>query len=121
MTTRSASFDVAAISLSGLCVIHCLALPLASAALPVAGVLAEAEWVHKALVLAAWPISGIAIWRSLSMRALWPFSAAAGTGLIVLTAAAFVEALHDHETALTVAGAVILASAHVWRWTRRFH
>ncbi len=119
MTTRTASVDVAAVGLSGLCLIHCLALPLLSAFLPVAGAIAEAEWVHTAFVLAAWPVSGSAIWRSLSRKSLWPFSTAAGAGLIVLTAAAFVEALHDHETLLTVIGAIVLAGAHLWRFMRQ--
>lgn len=113
--SRSAVIDAPAIAFSGLCFIHCLILPVLSATLPSLGVLAEAEWLHKAFVFAALPFSLIAL-------ASKQTSLIAG-GLIVvgfslLVAGAFVEALHDYETLLTVAGAIVLASGHVVRWGR---
>ena len=112
---RSAVIDAPAIAFSGLCFIHCLILPVLSAGLPSLGVLAEAEWLHKGFVFAALPFSLIAL-------ASKQTSLIAG-GLIVigfslLVAGAFVEALHDYETLLTVAGAIVLASGHVFRWVR---
>lgn len=115
-TSGAAAIDGAAISLSGLCVIHCLALPLLAAILPIAGMWAEAEWVHKVFVAAALPLSGFAIARAFSARGQTVFIALALTGLSLLVASAFVEALHDYETLLTVAGALTLAAAHGWRW-----
>lgn len=112
----SAAIDASAITLSSLCLIHCLALPLMAAFLPVAGVFAEAEWVHKAFVAAALPISGFAILRSWNRQGGALFATLAIAGLGLLVSAAFVESLHDHETALTVIGAGLLASAHTWRW-----
>ena len=53
--------DTSAVSLSVLCLVHCLALPLVSAFLPLAGVLAEAEWIHRAIVLIAVPITILAL------------------------------------------------------------
>ena len=112
----SGAVDSAAISLSGLCVIHCLALPLLAASLPMLGVLAEAEWVHKAFVLMAVPLSGYAISQALGGgRQIW-FVALALLGLGLLLAGAFAEPLHDYETGLTVAGGLILAVAHLTRW-----
>ena len=113
--SRAAAIDAPAIAFSGLCFIHCLILPVLSASLPSLGVLAEAEWLHKAFVFAALPFSLIAL-------ASKQTSAVAG-GLIVvgfslLVAGAFVEALHDYETLLTVTGAIVLASGHVVRWVR---
>ena len=113
--SRSAVIDAPAIAFSGLCFIHCLILPVLSAALPSLGVLAEAEWLHKGFVFAALPFSLIAL-------ASKQTSLLAG-GLIVvgfslLVAGAFVEALHDYETLLTVIGAIVLASGHVVRWSR---
>jgi hypothetical protein len=113
--SRAAAIDAPAIAFSGLCFIHCLILPVLSASLPSLGVLAEAEWLHKAFVFAALPFSLIAL-------ASKQTSAIAG-GLIVvgfslLVAGAFVEALHDYETLLTVTGAIVLASGHVVRWVR---
>ena len=113
--SRAVTIDAPAIAFSGLCFIHCLILPVLSASLPSLGVLAEAEWLHKAFVFAALPFSLIAL-------ASKQTSLVAG-GLIVvgfslLVAGAFVEALHDYETLLTVTGAIVLASGHVVRWVR---
>ena len=117
-TSRAGAIDASAITLSGLCLIHCLALPFMAALLPLAGVVAEAEWVHKAFVLAALPLSGFAIVRGWNGGAGAVFILLAISGLALLIAGAFVEALHDHETRLTVIGALLLASAHVRRWLR---
>ena len=114
----SRAIDASALTLSGLCLVHCLALPLIAAFLPLAGAWAEDEWVHKVLVLLAVPISVFAIARSFGQATGYAFIGLALTGLALLTAAAFVETLHDLETPLTVCGALILASAHIWRWTR---
>ena len=112
----AAAIDASAITLSGLCLIHCLVLPLAVAFLPLAGVVAEAEWVHQLFVAAAIPLSGWAILRSQHMQGRAVFILLAVAGIALLAAAAFVESLHDLETPLTVIGALLLASAHIWRW-----
>ena len=119
MNTSVSALDTSAIGLSGLCMIHCLALPLVGAALPIAGSLAEAEWIHKLFVLTALPITLFAIARHQTSNARLFFMAPALLGLALLLAAAFVEELHDLETALTVTGAVLLGSAHAWRWANR--
>ncbi|MEM7054169.1 MAG: MerC domain-containing protein, partial [Pseudomonadota bacterium] len=61
MNTKTAALDFSAISLSALCLIHCLALPLLAAGLPVIGVLSQAEWFHQLLVLLALPVTVLAI------------------------------------------------------------
>ena len=78
MTTRPAfpiSLDSAAIGVSTLCIIHCLALPLLVVALPALAVVAEVEWVHKALVLVAAPVSLFALTRLQSVEGRWLISA----------------------------------------------
>ncbi|MEM1148205.1 MAG: MerC domain-containing protein [Pseudomonadota bacterium] len=115
-SSNAAVIDSAAISLSGLCILHCLALPIIAASLPFFSVLAEAEWVHKAFVIMALPITGWAIARTRGHAAQMPFIVLAVLGLALLLASAFVEALHDYETPLTVIGALLLASAHILRW-----
>ena len=120
ITDRSAAaLDVSAVTLSTLCVIHCLALPVLTAMLPLGVTWLENEWVHRAFVLLAVPVSGSAIYTSLVNREGSAFPLAATIGLLLLGAAAFVEALHDWETVLTSAGALILAFAHVGRWVGR--
>jgi len=108
--------DASAMTLSGLCLIHCLALPVLAVSLPVLGVWAEAEWVHQAFVVFAGLISGGLIIQSLLRQKGWVFPSLALMGLCLLATGAFVEALHDHETVLTVCGALILALAHFIRW-----
>ena len=106
--------DGSAIVLSSLCLIHCLALPLLSASLPVLGVWAEAEWVHKAFVIAAIPFALIGLG---SRRATLPIAILIASGIALLLTGAFVEALHDYETQLTVVGAFLLATGHALRWS----
>lgn len=114
----SSTLDASAIGLSGLCLIHCLALPVLTAVLPVAGVLAEAEWIHKVLVLFALPVSAVVIRSSLRAGGNAVFIGCAATGLALLVGAAFIEVLHDLETPLTVVGALFLAGAHGYRFTQ---
>lgn len=118
MTARAAAIDASAVTLSGLCLIHCMALPLIAAFLPVVGAFAEAEWVHKAFVAAALALSGFAIARSWKSRGGTGFAVLATGGLTLLVSAAFAPALNAAETALTVTGALLLGSAHIWRWNR---
>ena len=113
---QSARIDGAAVCLSGLCIIHCLALPIFASMLPILGSVAEAEWVHKAFVLLTIPISMTAIFWSLRSDLVWLFGGLVTIGLGFLIAGAFVEALHDYETLLTVSGALIVSIAHILRW-----
>ena len=115
MSTLSRT-DGAAICLSGLCIIHCLALPVLASLTPVFGSIAENEMIHKALVIATPFLVAAALYRSCPGRDRIIFLAIAGTGIALLFAAAFVHELHDYETPLTVVGALILASAHLFRW-----
>ena len=98
--------------LSGLCLVHCLLLPLALAAAPMmllaalpAGWL-ESEWFHAALIGPVVLVSGPVLWRAGGVRA----------GVLVAAVAALVAALFAPgealETGLTVAGAVSLLAAH---------
>ena len=112
----AAALDASALTLSGLCLIHCLGLPLLAATLPLAGVLAEVEWIHRAFVIAAVPITGLAIMNGAPSGRRASFILPALLGLAALIAAAFVHVLHDHEVTLTVVGAMLLAAAHLWRW-----
>lgn len=111
--------DASAISLSALCVVHCLALPVIVAVLLVGATWLENEWVHRTFVLAALPVSGYAVYSSLAGREGMGFSIAATLGLFLLFAAAFAEPLHDVETPVTIIGALTLALAHLLGWARR--
>ncbi|MEM9937292.1 MAG: MerC domain-containing protein [Pseudomonadota bacterium] len=117
--SQFSKMDATALTLSGLCLLHCLALPVLASTLPLFGVMAEAEWLHRAFVLAAVPITGFAImqpWRGADYIA---FCILALTGISLLVAGAFVEPLEAHETLLTVCGALLVAAAHALRWQRQ--
>ncbi|HRO31802.1 MAG TPA: MerC domain-containing protein [Brevundimonas sp.] len=109
--------DGVAIGLSGLCLAHCLALPLAASLLPIAGAWAEAEWVHGLFVAVAAPVSLWTLGRSRSRNLAVVALAVGGLALMVAGAAGFPS--HEAETPLTVAGGLLLALAHGLNWRRR--
>lgn len=117
-TLRGDRLDLYAATLSALCLVHCLALPLLASLLPLAGQLSENEDIHKVLALMAAPVT---LWigsKSLRTDRAPAFVLIAFPGLGLLLAAAFLEPVSAVEQPLTVTGAVLLASAHLRRWTR---
>ena len=115
----AARLDLYAIGLSTLCVLHCLAVPLLVALMPVAAQLSESELVHRALVITAVPVSLRVIWKTRPVKGNRLFVSAALVGLGLLLLAAFVETVSPYEELITVAGAVLLGSAHLWHWIRK--
>lgn len=116
--TIGKTLDMCAASLSILCLLHCLLLPIAVAVLPLAAGLAEAEWLHKVLVLMAVPVSVIATARAWGMSYFPAFAALSSAGLLLLAGAAFIPAAESSETVITVIGATVLALSHIFRWHR---
>ena len=55
--------DAMGVSLSGLCMIHCLALPLLVSLFPLAGAWAEAPWVHWLFAILAGPLAAYVLTR----------------------------------------------------------
>jgi len=123
MRTASSLLDAGAIALSSLCLLHCLALPLLAAALPLMGVWAEAEWVHVVFVAIAAPTTGFALWRAHRQQplpALAMLGAAAGLSLLLAGAVGWPS--HEAETPMTVAGSLLIAGTHLWNaWRRHRH
>ena len=113
--------DLFAVGISTLCLLHCLALPLLSVLLPVAGQLSENEAIHRALVIMAVPVSLSAVWQSLRNPAFRLFIVGTLSGLLLLLVAAFSEALSAYEEPLTISGALLLGLAHLWRWRQNDH
>ena len=103
------TLDTAGVVISSLCVVHCLFMPFLGLLLPIFGSLSESEWIHKILVLIALPLFINLIFRSNKAYIVLP----ALFGIIGLLTGAFVEALHDYETILTVIGASLLGFAHL--------
>ena len=112
------SLDLCAAGLSTLCLIHCLALPFLATLLPLAAHFAENELVHQILVLLAIPVSLWVVRQTWSAAGSVVFVTAALAGLGLLIVGAFVGAVAAYEEPITIAGATLLGSAHLWRWLR---
>jgi hypothetical protein len=111
--------DALAIGLSGLCLIHCLALPVLASLLPMLGAWVEAAWLHWVFAAAAAPVSLWALTRPHAAGPSRPALALAAAGILLLVAGAAEMAGHGVETPVTVAGSLLLAAAHFLNWRRR--
>ena len=115
----AARLDLCAVGLSTLCVLHCVALPVLVALMPAIAQAAESELVHRVLVIFAVPVSLRVIWTTRPVSGNRLFLSAASLGLGLLLLAAFFEAVSRYEEPVTIAGGVLLGSAHLWHWLRR--
>ncbi len=119
---HTAVLDASAVLLSGLCLVHCLILPLLVALSPIFGLWARQEWVHVLLAAMAVPLSAGALWSAHRRRPLpSALSALALLGLACLLAGAAEWLGPGSETPVTVAGGLLLAAAHAWNWARHSH
>lgn len=115
--SRAALPDAVAASLSLACLVHCLVLPVTVAAIPaLAQWIALPESLHLILFALALPVSTLALWRG-HARHERAYPAWAGAAGLALMAAGLLA--HEWETPLTVAGALVLASAHLANWLAR--
>tara|TARA_B100000925_G_scaffold205833_1_gene156470 strand:- start:38 stop:526 length:489 start_codon:yes stop_codon:yes gene_type:complete len=125
MHHRTVKLDRIAVQLSGLCLLHCLALPLVIAVVPVLGLAEHGHaFFHQLMLLVVVPVAMISLGRGyiVHRRARVAFFGVLGVALLA-TAALLVHP-HAHigptvtaETAerwITVAGALILAAAHTF-------
>lgn len=118
--SQAKAVDLAAVGLSALCLVHCLALPALALLLPVVGLWAQGEGVHLVFVLAAAPMALLAF---IDLKARRPrdgrMAAVALCGLVLMATGAC-ELLNGWlERPLTVAGGLLLAGAHIANWRRR--
>lgn len=123
MTARIQTWgDVAAIGLSVLCMVHCLALPLLAASLPFLGLFADAPWAHWAFAGITAPIAAWCLSRPFSDgNRNWALLSLGGSGALLLFMAAAEWPAHEWETPVTVVGGLMLATAHGLNWRRRSH
>ncbi len=116
MTTRARKLsDQAAIGLSGLCTLHCLALPLVLTLLPSAlAITLGSEAFHLAMIAAVIPTSVYALTVGCKQHQRYRLLVLGGAGLLLLIGAALGEHYISEwqEKALTVAGALLLAASH---------
>lgn len=112
MIAPSPLLDRVAIALSGLCVVHCLAAPMLLALMSAAGGMLDDPVIHEVGLALAIAFGAVALGRgALAHRRLAPLViGAAGAGLM---AVALAMPHGASETAWTVAGVALLATAHV--------
>jgi len=103
------------IAASTLCLVHCLAMPLLLLALPALG-WAAGEHTHKALIGVALAAALLSLGPGYLAHRRLPVLLLGCAGLAALAAAAFVVGPRygeSAETALSVAGAIVLCAAHL--------
>jgi hypothetical protein len=111
------SLDKIGILASGLCVVHCLALPLVLSVISVSSLDALGdERFHAVLSVFATLIATMALWQGYRRHLKWDAFLVALPGLGMLLLAAFnphhlIE--ENSERWLTVAGAVLISAAHI--------
>jgi hypothetical protein len=108
--------DGAAIGLSGLCLLHCLALPFFAGALPLLMPFAESH-LHAQMLYFAVPLSAVAIGIGYSRHRNPRVVLAAITGIMLLSVGATVA--HGSlglvaDRLFTISGSLVLAAAHLW-------
>lgn len=111
--------DRTAVGASFLCLIHCAGLPLLLAALPaLSQAVAIPERFHPWMLAFAIPTSAIALVAALRRHGRGETLVLGSIGLALMTGAlAFAET--PTETAMTIAGSLCLASAHIVNLRRR--
>lgn len=112
--SSAVTLDRVAIALSALCLLHCLALPLALIALPLVAQFAESHW-HTPMLLIAVPVSTSAIvigYRRHGNLALLGTGALALTLLILAATVAHAYLGETVDRTLTVAASLLLAWVH---------
>jgi len=103
--------DRIAISLSGLCLMHCLASAVLLGLLSAAGSAVGAPWIHEAGLSLAMILGAVALGRGVSEHGFMMPSAVGALGLGVMAGALTLP--HDGSEALyTVIGVGILALGH---------
>lgn len=113
-SSRPEILDQVAVLLSGLCLLHCLLLPLAVVALPFLGQLGD-DHLHAELLFVVIPVSVAALYLGYRRHGHPGIVAAglAGIGMLVLgaTVAHFAFGLLA-DRAMTVTGSLLLAVTH---------
>ena len=120
MTKLQSLADKTAISLSVVCTLQCLALPLIILLVPsIAALSLDDEAFHLWMLYAVIPISTFALFLGCKKHRRLPVLLVGALGLTVLGLAALLghEVLGEFfEKALTLAGAMLIALGHFWNY-----
>jgi uncharacterized membrane protein len=108
--------DGAAVGLSALCLVHCLALPLVVAGLPFLAQFAEGH-LHKQMLVVVVPLSIIALGLGFRHHRNGRIVMSGVVGMVLLAVGATLA--HEQwgllaDRTFTIAGALLLAAAHFY-------
>jgi hypothetical protein len=112
------SADSGSVLVSCACILHCVALPLASSVLPLGGLWTQDDLLfHRILVGVALPLSSLGLWRGLRRHGDRRVVGTGLLGLLLLVVAS--AARHDWlsesaERIAVVFASLALAGAHLW-------
>lgn len=119
-------FDRIAIALSALCIVHCLAIPLLVAVLPLAAIGLGVGHFHGLMLWLVVPVSALGFALGLRVHRRWDV-VGIGVSAVVLLA---IAGIHGHdawpaavEAGVSIVASLILARSH-WinfREVRRLH
>ncbi len=114
MSKSTKWLDGAAVGLSALCLIHCLALPLVVAGLPFLAQFAEGH-LHAQMLVVVLPLSFVALGLGYRHHRNSKIVAMGAAGMLILTIGATIA--HDNlglaaDRLFTIVGALVLATAH---------
>ena len=120
MKTLQTYSDKAAMSLSLLCALQCLAMPWATVLLPSAVALPLSEEAfHLWMLVAVLPVSAYALTMGCAKHKRFRLMLIGGTGMALLSAAAFLGhdmLSHTWERLLTLIGACVIACGHFFNF-----
>jgi hypothetical protein len=113
--------DGAAVTLSGLCLVHCLALPLIVAGLPFLAQFTDGH-LHAQLLVVVLPVSVAALGLGYRRHRSNRIVTGGAVGMLLLVVGATVA--HRYlglaaDRAFTMAGALVLATAHFFNTYRK--
>lgn len=119
-TDFTGKLDRAAVCLSGLCLLHCLALPLLLALFPLLGhVFMAHETFHQLILVVVLPTTTLALgsgYRRHRRRSVLALGVVGLAGLIVAAFTIHRLGAEEWERAATIAGGLVLAVAHGWNF-----
>jgi MerC mercury resistance protein len=114
MTRRFSSFlDRSALTLSGLCLVHCLAGSLLLTVFAVSG-----DWlghnIHFVGLLLALPLAAVALWRGVRLHGRIGVALLGMVGIALMALSLLVSHGDMAEVVVSVIGVSLLAVAHLW-------
>lgn len=119
MPRIGAWIDRSAMSLSGLCFLHCLLGSVVVAAISTTGSLWLSHNIHAIGLTLAMPLAVVGLWRGIRQHGRWLVAAVGGLGLGFMTGALLAAHGQEAEIFFTMVGVVLLGLAHLFnlRWS----